>query len=243
MKAMILAAGLGTRLRPITDSLPKALAPAGGVPLLRLTLDQLRRHGFNRVIINVHHFADQVIRYVESLNIPGMQLYISDESDFLLDTGGGIGRAAWFLDGDESFLVYNVDIVTDSDLTAMFREHERCGALATLLTSTRPSGRRLLFDEQGRLCGWENTGTGTRKVAWNPERPPVSLAFSGIHVIRPELFRLIEETGAFSILDVYLRLAATHPILAYIDDRSLWIDAGTPAELERAGRLPGNRAR
>lgn len=243
MKAMILAAGLGTRLRPITDSMPKALAPAGGVPLLKLALDHLRRHGFNRVIINVHHFADQVIRYVESLKIPGMEVLISDERDRLLDTGGGIGRAAWFLDGSESFLVYNVDIVTDSDLGAIFREHERSGALATLLTSTRPSGRRLLFDGHGRLCGWENTGSGMRKIAWNPERPPVSLAFSGVHVIRPELFGLMEETGAFSILDVYLRLAASYPVRSYTDDRSLWIDAGTPEELERAGRLLGNRDR
>lgn len=237
MKAMILAAGLGTRLRPFTDTAPKALAPAGGIPLLKLALLLLRQHGFDRVVVNVHHFAKQVIDYLASNPVVGVETAISDERYQLLETGGGIVKAAGFLDGQEPFLVYNVDIVTNADLTALYKAHIRSGALVTLLSSRRPAQRRLLYGSHGRLCGWENTETGQRKMTSDPGTEVQSLAFSGVHVIDPALYGMIKEQGRFSILDVYLRLASDVRIEAYVDDDSVWIDAGTPAELEKAGSM------
>jgi NDP-sugar pyrophosphorylase family protein len=234
MKAMILAAGLGTRLMPLTRNTPKALVRINGIPLLELALKKLVREGFDEIIVNVHHFAGEVINYLSEAEIGEAIIGISDESGQLLDTGGGILNASWFLEGDEPFLVYNVDVVSDIDLGRMFARHRQTAALATLAVRSRPSGRYLLFDGHHRLCGWEDAQNQQIRWAGQPAGGFQRMAFSGIHVISPEIFPLFTESGTFSIIETYLRLAGEHLIAGfYHTDDSAWFDAGKPDQLER----------
>ena len=237
MKAMILAAGLGTRLRPLTDNKPKALVEVCGRTLLEITLLRLRSFGVTDVIINVHHFAGQVIAYLQANQNFGMRVEISREDDLLLDTGGGLKNAAWFFlqdASDQPFLLHNVDVLSEIDLARMLQAHRGAGALATLAVQKRDSSRQLLFDERGQLCGRRKSGEMNGEVV-RPSKVLEPLAFSGIHVISPRLLRLFTEDGAFSIIDTYLRLAAAgEPIQAFRADGYYWRDLGKPQNIARA---------
>ena len=222
---MILAAGKGTRLQPLTDKIPKALVKIHGIPLLGRVITKLKNSGFTDVIINVHHFADQIIEFVE-LNNFGVRIEISDERDKLLDTGGGIMHARWFFEKEEAFLVYNVDILSDIDLADLYKTHINSDALATLAVKDRPTSRQLLFDNLGNLCQWRNIETGKTKNAREAHGELTPFAFSGIHVLSTTIFDQINEKGSFSIIDAYLRLAKDCPIKLYMHNYSKWFDMG-----------------
>ena len=239
MKAMVLAAGLGTRLRPLTDDKPKALVQVVGRTLLEITLRRLRAFGIQDVIINVHHFAPMLVDYLAAHDYFGLRVEISREDDLLLDTGGGLKKAAWFFlqnSDEQPFLLHNVDIISDIDFANMIAQHDRAGALATLAVQKRKSSRQLLFDEQGNLCGRRKGNESADEIA----RPADSLrpfAFAGIHVISPRLLSKITEHGVFSIIDTYLRLAgAGENIQAFRADEYAWRDLGKLADLEQANQ-------
>jgi len=234
MKAMIFAAGLGTRLRPITNHIPKALAPVNGIPMLEIVIRRLINYGFNEIIVNVHHFADKVIEFLDNKDRFGINLQISDERDELLDTGGGLKKASWFFDDGQPFLVHNVDTLTNIDLLDYYKYHQQNDALASLLVRHRPGSRYFLFDQSNRLCGWENVVTNERIISRKQAAHLEQIAFSCLHVIDPKIFDLMEEEGCFSIIDVYLRLAKNHKIMGFLDDASYWLDIGTPEKLKRA---------
>jgi NDP-sugar pyrophosphorylase family protein len=238
MKAMILAAGLGTRLRPLTDDRPKALVEVGGRTLLEITLSRLRAFGVSEVIVNVHHFAEMVVDCLKANGNFGMRIEISRE-EVLLDTGGGLKKAAWFFleaSGrlDEPFILHNVDVISTMDLGRVVRFHNEHQALATLAVQERDTTRYLLFDEQLRLCGRRAGRDGTAELV-RPAQSVQAWGFSGIHVISPRLFAMMTEEGAFSIIDSYLRLAARgESILAFRADEYYWRDLGRPENVARA---------
>ncbi len=238
MKAMVLAAGLGTRLRPLTAERPKALLEIDGRTLLEITLTRLRGFGVCEVIVNVHHFADMILEYLQANNNFGMRIEISRE-DVLLDTGGGLKKAAWFFlddprEKEQPFLLHNVDVLSTIDVQRMRQFHVDKGALATLAVQDRISSRYLLFDDQLRLCGRRFQREQTTEMA-RPCQQPQALAFSGIHIISPRLLAMMTEEGAFSIIDTYLRLAAHgEKILAFRADGYYWRDLGTPGNLQQA---------
>jgi NDP-sugar pyrophosphorylase family protein len=238
MKAMILAAGLGTRLRPLTDDRPKALVEVAGRTLLEITLERLRAFEFREVIINVHHFADKVINYLQANDNFGMRIEISRE-ETLLDTGGGLKKAAYFLLEDSEalnapFILHNVDVISTIDLRQMIRSHLDDQALATLAVQDRATSRYLLFDEQLQLCGRRTAPDRTDEIV-RPSEKLQPLAFSGIHVISPRLLNMISEEGAFSIIATYLRLAAQgEKIHAFRADEYEWRDLGRPDDLLKA---------
>jgi mannose-1-phosphate guanylyltransferase len=248
MKAMILAAGLGTRLRPLTDNRPKALVEIAGRTLLEITLSRLRSFGVREAIINVHHFADMIVDYLKAKKNFGMRIEVSRE-DVLLDTGGGLKKAAWFFledssrsassSGDSSrlelpFLLHNVDVVSNIDLHRMVQFHMKNRALATLAVQTRETSRYLLFNEQLQLCGRRIGGDQQPEIV-RPSPHLQPLAFSGIHVISPRLLPMVTEEGVFSIITTYLRFAAEEEnILAFRADDYYWRDLGRPADLTQA---------
>lgn len=240
MKAMILAAGLGTRLRPLTDDRPKALVEVAGKTLLEITLRRLRGVGIREAIVNTHHFADMVAAYLKKNNNFGMRIEISRE-EVLLDTGGGLKRAAWFfLEGpanpDDLFLLHNVDVISTIDLERMVQFHRERKALATLAGQDRETSRYLLFDEQDQLCGRQAGGGESPQMA-RPSRQVRALAFSGIHVISRRLLGVMDEEGAFSIISTYLRLAGQgERILAFRADEYDWRDLGRPEHVARASQ-------
>ncbi len=239
MKAMILAAGLGTRLRPLTDDRPKALVEVGGRTLLEITLCRLRNFGVRQVIVNVHHFADMIVDYLNANNNFGMSIEVSRE-DHLLDTGGGLKKAAWFLkdsDGPSGnkgpFILHNVDVLSTIDVGQMVQFHAETGALATLAVQARETSRYLLFDEQLQLCGRRASDQAPELV--RPAQRVQAWAFSGIHVISPHLLAMMTEEGAFSIINSYLRLAAQgENILAFRADEYYWRDLGRPENVAQA---------
>ena len=237
MKAMILAAGLGTRLRPLTDSRPKPLVEISGRTLLEIAIERLREYGIDEIIVNVHHFADMVVDYLAANRNFGVRIQVSGEKD-LLDTGGGLKQAGWFfLDGtdrDEPFIVHNVDILSTIDLGRMLEFHGDARALATLGVQDRATPKYLLFDEQAQLCGRRVPVEATTELV-RPVANPRELAFSGIHVISPRLLPMLTDPGAFSIIDAYLKLAGEgQRIVGFRADEYSWRDVGTPAELELA---------
>ena len=240
MKAMILAAGLGTRLRPLTNDRPKALVTVAGRTLLELTLSRLRAFGVREAIVNVHHCAEMVPDYLRANNNFGMRVEVSRE-DILLDTGGGLKKAAWFFleDGrsaDEPFLVHNVDVLSTIDLARMVRFHMEHNALATLAVQQRETSRYLLFDEHGQLCG-RRTGENGEPELVPPAQQVQALAFCGIHVLSPRIFAKMPEENAYSIIPVYLHLAAQgEKILAFRADEFYWRDLGRPENLITAER-------
>jgi N-acetyl-alpha-D-muramate 1-phosphate uridylyltransferase len=278
MKAMILAAGLGTRLRPYTNTTPKALLKVGDKTMLQIVSEKLIDAGVSDIVINVHHHAAQMISAINELKYPGIRFHISDETDLLLDTGGGIKKARHLLDGNQAFLAYNIDILCNIDLKMMLKTHTSSGALATLAVSNRMASRYFLWKE-GLLCGWQHADNGEtilchkkgvvvrnmhsrqheditkshtgsspedHPATMNSEKQPETIqfqhhattfvrkAFSGIHILEPAIVDLIDETGVFSIKDVYLRLAGNHPITCFEHDHKTWIDIGTPDKLARA---------
>ena len=235
---MIFAAGLGTRLKPLTDHMPKALVPVAGRPMLEHVILKLKAAGFNELVINIHHFGEQILDFLRANQNFGLTIHISDERDCLLDTGGGIRKAEPFFRGNEPFLVHNVDILSDTDLKALYEYHRQSGNDATLLASRRKTVRYLLFDDEKRLCGWINKDTLQTKpegFAYNPEHHR-EYAFSGIHVISPSLFHYMDErwTGKFSIMDFYLQTCRKAHIGGRLTDTLRLIDIGKPETLTQA---------
>jgi NDP-sugar pyrophosphorylase family protein len=236
MKAMVLAAGLGTRLRPLTDHRPKALIEIAGRSLLEITLARLREFGVREAIVNVHHFADQVVDYLQANRNFGMRIEVSRE-DVLLETGGGLKKAAWFfLEGEkgveEPFILHNVDVISTIDLARMVKSHAESQALATLAVQQRESSRYLLFDQQLQLCGRQKR---EQQEIVRPASHLAALAFSGIHVVSTRLLNMMKEEGVFSIIDSYLRLAGEgEGIRGFRADEYYWRDLGTPESLRRA---------
>ena len=240
MKAMILAAGLGTRLRPLTNDRPKALVEVSGRTMLEITLTRLRDFGIRELIVNVHHFADMVVDYLKANNNFGMRIEISRE-DELLDTGGGLKKAAWFFlenprSADEPFILHNVDVISTIDFRRMVQFHSEHQALATLAVQDRETSRYLLFDERLQLCGRRTGRDGNSELVQASQRTE-ALAFSGIHVISPRFLTMVNEDGAFSIIATYLRLAAQgERIGAFRADEYHWRDLGTAESVEEAQR-------
>ncbi|GAA4448373.1 nucleotidyltransferase family protein [Rurimicrobium arvi] len=235
MKAFLLSAGLGTRLKPFTDKHPKALAPVNGKPLLEHNIAYLRRFGITEVIVNVHHFADQIEASLQQNNGFGLKYRISDEREFVLETGGGLMHAAHFFSG-EYFVMMNVDILTDFELPRLIRLAAERKSLAALAVMQRNSSRQLLFDDQMQLCGWKNRVSEELKLARRSE-PLTEFAFSGIHVLHTDIFKHITRTGKFSIVDAYLDLAADHTICGLDHTGDLLLDVGKPESLEKAASL------
>lgn len=238
MKAMVFAAGLGTRLKPITNQTPKALVEVGGEPLLAYQLKRLAGFGFTTIVVNVHHHALLVKEFLSNFTIDGVEVTISDESDMLLDTGGGLWNAASLFSDGEPFLVHNVDILSNDDLGLLYQQHKANGALATLLVSSRESSRYFLFNKRNQLRGWENVKTGVQKLPCRLQEELTPLAFSGIQVVDPAIFSLHHQNGSFSIVDVYLKLCCHQLISAHISRPEVVIhDIGTPEKLVEANRL------
>lgn len=242
MKALIFAAGLGTRLKPLTDTMPKALVPIDGKPLLEHVILKLKAAGFNQIIVNVHHFPDQIIDFLKSKNNFDLRIEVSDERDKLLDTGGGVKKAKWFFDDGKPFLVHNVDILSNIDLQSLYQQHLETSPLATLVVSERDTFRYFLFDKEARLKGWINEKTGevrpenlTNTELFN------KLAFSGIQVLSPEVFKLMDHfPDHFSIVDFYLRNAAQQKIKAYVPHALKMIDVGKLNVLTEAEQFVRN---
>jgi len=239
MRAMILAAGLGTRLRPLTDDRPKALVEVAGHTLLEITIRRLQQFGIREVIVNLHHFADMVVEYLKKHDNFGMRIEISRE-DVLLDTGGGLKKAAWFFleagQSDEPFLLHNVDVLSTIDFRRMAEFHQQNQALATLAVQERETSRYLLFDESNQLCG-RRAGRDQKPEVVRPSKDTRPLAFSGVHVISPRLLTKMTEDGVFSIITSYLRMAGEGDrILAFRSDEFYWRDLGKPENISQAAR-------
>jgi len=232
-RAMIFAAGLGSRLKPWTDHHPKALAVVNGKSLLQRNIEYLQKHGIDEVIVNVHHFADQIIDAIEKNKGWGSNITISDETDEVLETGGGLKKAAWYFNGGNDFVVMNVDILTDMDLGSMIHQHKEQKPLATLAVSNRETSRYFLFDEKNILSGWRNVKTGEEKIV-RTNGSLIQKAFSGIHVISPVLLSAIKQEGKFSMVDVYLDLAKEYIISSYDHTGAQMIDVGKPESILKA---------
>jgi NDP-sugar pyrophosphorylase family protein len=237
MKDMIFAAGMGTRLKPLTDNMPKALVPVGGKPMLEHIILKLKNSGFDQIIINIHHFGEQIIDFLNANNNFGIHIEIADERDYLLDTGGGIKKTDHFFQGKEPFLVHNVDIFSNVNLKELYKAHSVSDTLATLLVSKRNTARYLLFNKENKLCGWRNHETGEVK-SYYPIFDPTQYneyAFGGIHVISPEIFKWMDEwTGKFPIINFYLSICAKANIQAYPAENLKLIDIGKPENLIKA---------
>ena len=236
MNAFIFAAGLGTRLKPLTDTMPKALVPVAGKPLLAHVVEKLKAAGCKKIVINIHHFGDMIVDYVKENNSFGIDIVFSDEREMLLETGGAIKHAVDLL-GDEPFLIHNVDILSNVDIKALWNEHLNSGSAATLLVSKRSSTRALLFDAEGNLTAWTNKSTGEVKTPY--ESVDIAslkeLAFSGIHVFSPQLFKYFGEyPEKFSIIDFYLNTCKAEKIKAYTQEGLQLLDVGKLDSLEKA---------
>ena len=230
MKAMILAAGLGTRLKPFTENHPKALLPINGKTLLQRNVEYLHSFGINNIIVNVHHFADQIISTINKNNGWGCHVIVSDETAEVLETGGGLKKAAHFFnDTSDPFVLLNADILTDLNIAAMKINFDSNNVLATLAVTNRQTSRYLLIDDNNLLCGWLNDKTGEQKGKAGTKK-----AFSGIHIISPKIFSLITEEGKFSMIDLYVRLAETHTFMAFDHSNGKLIDVGKPESTELA---------
>ena len=232
MKAMIFAAGLGTRLKPFTDNHPKALAVVNEKPLLQRNIEYLKSFGIDEIVINVHHFADQIIEFLEENNYFGIEISISDETDQVLETGGGLMKAKHHF--TEDFLVMNVDILTDLNLIDFIKSHQENNAIVSLAVSDRDSSRKLFFNDKNELKGWRNLKTEEEIKAVDSLDNCKDLAFSGIHVISPTLFDKITEKGKFSIMKVYMDLMQTESIIGFDHSGGILIDVGRPESVIEA---------
>lgn len=240
MKAMIFAAGLGTRLGEITKQTPKALVDIKGKTALHRAVEKCSSAGFDDIIINVHHFADMVEEEVARLRKLGFRISVSDEREALLGNGGGLYKARWFFD-NHPFLLYNVDIISDFDLKALYRIHLEKKGLATLAVRHRPGKRFYLINNEGLIRGWRNVATGEQILAGAATSDGLEeIAFSSMHIAEPELFNYMAE-GVFTFTDLYLKLAAKHDICTLKDDEGFWFDIGTPKNLEEVNKFLESR--
>ena len=231
MKAMIFAAGLGTRLRPITETIPKALVEFKGKPLIENVINRLITAGVTELIVNLHHFPEQIKTFVKSKNNFGIRIEFSEEIE-LLDTGGGLKKAGWFFNDGNPFILHNVDILSDIDLNLMVETHNQSGVLSTVAVKKRATSRYFIFDQTNLLCGWKSVKENKTIMAKEPNGKTQDLAFCGIHVISPQIFPKLTETGKFSIVESYLRLAREgERIAAFRVDENSWQDIGKVSEL------------
>lgn len=240
MKAMILAAGLGTRLRPLTNDRPKALVEINGSTMLEITLRRLGTFGIRDIIINVHHFADLIVDYLKIHDNFGLHIEISHEQ-ILLDTGGGLKKAGWFFlrdaAGNEPFVLHNVDVISTVDLQRMALAHKAQEALVTLAVQERKSSRYLLFDQDNHLCGRQKNGEEIREIVSDDPRGLKPLAFCGLHIISPQIFSMMRQDGVFSIVDTYLQLAREGQVIqGYRVDGEYWRDLGKLEQVQQAAR-------
>ncbi|WP_303917711.1 nucleotidyltransferase family protein [Draconibacterium sediminis] len=237
MQAMLFAAGLGTRLKDETADKPKALVEVGGKPLLQHAIEKLSAEGATRIVVNVHHFAPQVIDFINSKSW-SVPVLISDESDKLLETGGGLKFASQLFAAGEPILIYNVDILSNINLHDVLAQHTQSNAIASLVVRQRETQRYFKFDSEHNLVGWINKKTGETKIS-RPEnfQEALEMAFSGIHIVEPQIFDFMPDEDRFSIVQVYLELAKTKNIRGYFDTSELWMDVGKPAQLEEAREL------
>lgn len=237
MKAMIFAAGLGTRLKPMTNSMPKALVPILGKPLLEHVIEKLKQEGVDEILINIHHFGEQIIKFVELKNDFGIKIDFSDERDRLLDTGGAIKKAGWFFEEGEHILIHNVDILSNIDIAAVYKQHIRNKALATLVVSDRQTSRYLLFDEEDNLKGWINEKTSEVKSPLKDFNPSIykKLAFSGIQIISADALKEMKTfPNRFSIIDFYLYVCNKANLKAYLSGDNSMMDVGKLDSLKKA---------
>lgn len=236
MEAMIFAAGLGTRLKPLTNNTPKAMVKVNGLPLIGHAILNLKQQGVNQVTINVHHFAKQITDYIKAENNFNIQINISDETDQLLDTGGGLKKAQHFFSGRQPIIVCNVDIITNLNISKMLEVHNSSKAIATLAIRNRSTSRYFLFNRNRNLVGWKNMKTGEVKMSRNAAEPQ-PIAFSGFQIIAPELLNHIHQVGKFSIVKTYLEVAKSRKIKGYLHDTDYWIDVGKHDTLKQANHL------
>lgn len=237
MKAMIFAAGLGNRLKPLTENKPKALVEINGKPLLEILIERLKTYGYDEIIINVHHYSYQVIDFLRQKKNFNIHIEISDETNLLLDTGGGLKKAAWFFNDGQPFLVHNVDILSDINLTELYEAHINSRSLSTLAVRNRKSSRYFLFDDSIQLCGWKNVKTGDKIISRYSSPELTQLAFSGIQIVSPSIFNYIKDDGVFSITNTYIELCANHKITGYLHNDSFWMDLGKPESIKKAEEI------
>ncbi len=234
-KAMLFAAGLGTRFKPWTDKHPKALVPVNGKTLLQRNIEYLQQYGIQEVVVNVHHFSKQIIEAVEKNKGWGSHIIFSDESEEVLETGGGLLKAKRFLEGNR-FISLNVDILTNAPLDVFFRAHQKSASLITLAVTSRKTARYLLFNEEGRLCGWRNIQSGAEKIAIK-QTLLQEKAYSGMAIFEPDVFNYIQLSGKFSLIDLYLSLAPQHLITGFDHSDTKLLDVGKPESLSTAEKL------
>ena len=234
MQAMIFAAGLGTRLQPLTNDKPKAMVEINGKPMLEWLILKLKKFGYNRIVINTHHFADLIHNFISKNNNFGIEIIISHEKDLLLDTGGGLQNASKYFDLSKPILVHNVDIITNLDLRKLLAFHLESNNIATLFVRNRETSRYLLFDNNNILKGWINKNTGDKILVDSENQDLKELAFNGVHIISPKMFSKFSSTGKFSIIPEYLQIAKTNTIKGYEDNSCYYLDIGKIDSLKKA---------
>lgn len=237
MQAMIFAAGLGTRLKPYTETMPKAMVPLCGKPLIWHLIQKLKSAGITHIVVNVHHFAEQIVDYLNQNKNFGITIEISDETNQLLDTGGGLKFAENLFLPKEPILIYNVDILSDIDINQLSEYHKSSGNIATLVTSNRETSRYMLFDNNNKLVGWTNRQTNEFKWCSGEKSHFAPLAFAGIHIVNPELLELITPNKKCSIIDEYLRIGSSHQIGSFQNNGKIWMDLGKPEQLKLAEEI------
>jgi len=230
MNAIIFSAGKGTRLRPLTDVKPKALVEIENFTLLEIAIRKLTKYGIKRIIINVHHFANQIIDFIKNNNFGEVEIFISDETQLLLDTGGGLVKAKNLFVKNMPIIAYNVDIICNINLHKLIDFHNNNKNLVSMFVQNRTASRFLLFDNENLLCGWQNPITGDEKWSTIPKESS-KLGYNGIQVIDYEIFKHIKQQGVFSIIPIYIDLAANHKICGWINNEVTWFDIGTPEKL------------
>jgi len=237
-KAMILAAGLGTRLKPFTLTKPKALVEVNNIPLIDYAFNILIKNGFNEIVINVHHFSEQITEYLQSKKNIKADIIISDESKLLLDTGGGLKNAEKYFNDKKPFVLYNVDVITNLDLRFLYLNHLKNGALATLAVRNRKTSRYFLFNQNNFLCGWKNMATNEIKIQTSNVSKLRPMAFSGIQIINYDMFDLMNKYKApFSITNCYIDLCLNYNIYGFNHDSTFWMDLGKPEQITEANKI------
>ena len=236
MKAMIFAAGLGTRLRPLTNDRPKALVEVKGIPLLEITIKRLIHFGVTEIIINIHHFAEKITEFLQNHNNFGIRIVTSHEIEKPLETGGGLKQAAWFFDDDKPFIICNADILSTIDLKKMYDTHCASDAIATYAIQTRDTSRYMLHNKEGVMCGWMNTKTKSIRLG-RFSKDLNMYSFSCFHVVNPAIFKTTPKEDFFTIIEWYLRLCKRHKIMGFRHDTDIWCDIGKPETLAEAAHI------